>query len=177
MDSKYKNRAVIITIVLFLAVVIFTMPVLAEEDDDLEWRTELIQASREMMNEDENSTFKNHKLGSVFTTYGEGDNQINAGLRFAPQLGSPGEMPVRFIGEIFYLRSESEFAGFMSLAFEPVNNIYFGAGSDVIGEAEYHLFAGWDITDNIFVEARAINTGGSFEDSDLHPVAGFQITF
>ncbi|MFN2362952.1 MAG: hypothetical protein ABR596_01550 [Halarsenatibacteraceae bacterium] len=173
-----RNKMIAIFTAVFLAVVMVTGTVMAEENDDLEWRTELIQASREMMEqEDKTPAFKNHKLGSVFTTYGEGDNIINAGIRVAPQLGSPGGIPVRFIGEVFYLRSESEIAGFMSLAFEPINNIYFGAGGDVIGEADYHLFAGWDITDNIFVEARAINTGGSFEDSNIHPVAGFQINF
>ena len=177
MTKNYKNMAAIITISLFLAVIMLTTPALAEEDEDLEWRMELIEASRAMMEEEDTPEFRNHKLGSVFTTYGEGDNLINTGLRFAPQLGSPAGRPFRFIGEVFYLRAESEIAGFMSLSFEPIENIYIGAGGDVIGEAEYHLFAGWDITDNIFVEARAINTGGSFEDSNVYPVAGFQISF
>lgn len=177
MAKNYKNMAAVITISLMLAVIILATPALAEEDEDMEWRMELIQESREMMEEEDTPQFKNHKLGSVFTTYGEGDNLINTGLRFAPMLASPAGRPLRFIGEVFYLRGEGDIAGFMSLSFEPIDNIYFGAGGDVVGEAKYHLFAGWDITDNIFVEARAINTGGSFEDSDVYPVAGFQISF
>ncbi|MFW6378270.1 MAG: hypothetical protein ACOCZY_02590 [Bacillota bacterium] len=172
-----KNYGVIIIITLLLAVLVIGSPVMAEEDDDLEWRMELIEASREMMEEEETPEFKNHKLGTVFTTYGDGDNLVNSGLRFAPQLGAPGGRPLRFLGEIFYLRGEDEIAGFMSISYEPISNFYLGAGGDVVGEAEYHVFAGWDITDNIFVEARAINTGGSFEDSKVYPVAGFQINF
>lgn len=177
MTNKHKNMAAIITISIFLTLIILATPALAEEDQDLKWRMELIQASREMMEEEDTPEYRNHKLGSVFTTYGEGDNLVNTGLRFAPELASPVNRPLRFIGEIFYLRAESEIAGFISLSYEPIENIYLGAGSDIIGEADYHIFAGVDITENIFVEARAINRGGSFEDTNVYPVIGFQINF
>ncbi|MFN2364701.1 MAG: hypothetical protein ABR596_10395, partial [Halarsenatibacteraceae bacterium] len=172
-----RNKMIAIFTAVFLAVVMVTGTVMAEEDDDLQWRMELIEASREMMEENNTPEFKNHKLGTVFTTYGDGDNLVNSGIRFAPQLGAPGGRPLRFIGEIFYLRGEDEIAGFMSISYEPISNLYLGAGGDVIGEANYHLFAGWNVTENIFIEARAINTGGSFEDSNVYPVAGFQINF
>lgn len=165
--------------VAFLTVMMATGTVMAEEDNNLQWRQDLIEASRSMMEENNNDTseFKNHKLGTVFTTYGEGDNLINSGIRFAPQIATPGGKPLRFIAEVIYLRGDDEIAGFMSISFEPISNLYLGAGGDVIGEANYHIFAGWDLTENIFIEARAINTGGSFEDSDVYPVAGFQINF
>lgn len=172
-----KNKMLAIFTSAFLAVLLITGTVMAEEDNDLQWRTELIEASRAMMKEDETSEFKNHKLGTVFTTYGDGDNLINTGIRFAPQIAAPEGRPIRLIGEIFYLRGEDEIAGFMSISFEPISNLYLGAGGDVIGDADYHIFAGWNFTENIFFEARAINTGGSFEDSDIYPVAGFQINF
>lgn len=172
-----RNKMIAIFTAVFLAVVMVTGTVMAEENDDQEWRMELIEASREMMAENDTPEFKNHKLGTVFTTYGDGENLVNSGIRFAPQLGEPGGRPVRFIGEIFYLRGEDEIAGFMSISFEPISNLYIGAGGDVVGEANYHVFAGWNLTENIFIEARAINTGGSFEDSNVYPVAGFQINF
>ena len=172
-----KIKITILFILVFLTIVMITGTAMAEEDNDLQWRKDLIEASRAMMKENDTSEFKNHKLGTVFTTYGDGDNVINTGIRFAPQIASPGGRPVRFIGEIFYLRGEDEIAGFMSISFEPISNLYLGAGGDVIGDANYHVFAGWNISNNIFIEARAINTGGSFEDSDVHPVAGFQINF
>ncbi len=43
MTKNYKNMAAIITISLFLAVIMLTTPALAEEDEDLEWRMELIR--------------------------------------------------------------------------------------------------------------------------------------
>ena len=172
-----KIKITILFILVFLTIVMITGTAMAEEDNDLQWRKDLIEASRAMMKENDTSEFKNHKLGTVFTTYGDGDNVINTGIRFAPQIASPGGRPVRFIGEIFYLRGEDEIAGFMSISFEPISNLYLGAGGDVIGDANYHVFAGWNISNNIFIEARAINTGGSFEDSDVHPVAGFQMNF
>jgi len=172
-----RNKMIAIFTAVFLAVVMVTGTVMAEENDDQEWRMELIEASREMMEENDTPEFKNHKLGTVFTTYGDGDNLVNSGIRFAPQLAAPGGRPLRFVGEVFYLRGEDEIAGFMSISFEPISNLYLGAGGDVVGEANYHVFAGWNFTENIFIEARAINTGGSFEDSNVYPVAGFQINF
>ncbi|MFW6382355.1 MAG: hypothetical protein ACOCZZ_02570 [Bacillota bacterium] len=175
-----NKKIILLSLVLVLSLLLVVTPMTIaqdEEDEDLEERLELIEASQDLMEENGEVNPKIHKIGTVFTTYGEGDTVINAGIRAAPQISSPGDMPLRFMGELFYLRQDGELVGFLSLVLEPNNSLYFGAGGEVTDTADYQLFAGWNITENIFVEARAINEGGSFEDSDIHPVAGFQFSF
>ncbi|MEC9489925.1 MAG: hypothetical protein UMU04_03175 [Halanaerobiales bacterium] len=173
-----KTKLLSLALVLSL-LLIFTPITMAQDEEvaELEERLELIQASQELMKEKRVVDPKTHKLAAVFTTYGEGETVINTGLRVAPQIASPGGMPIRFMGELFYLRQDDELAGFLSLAIEPTPSIYLGAGGEVTDTADYQVFAGWNITENIFIEARAINSGGSFSDSEVVPVAGFQFSF
>lgn len=175
-----NKKTILLSLVLALSLLLVVTPItIAQdgEDEDLEGRLELIQASQELMKEKREVDPKVHKIATVFTTYGDGDTVINTGLRVAPQIASPAGMPLRFMGELFYLRQDDDLAGFLSLAIEPTPSIYLGAGGEVTETAEYQVFAGWNITNNIFVEARAINSGGSFDESEVEPVAGFQFSF
>ncbi|TDO85237.1 hypothetical protein DFR79_1182 [Halanaerobium saccharolyticum] len=174
-----KKKTILLIILTLSLLLVFTPITIAQdkEDEELEERLELIQASQNLMKEKRVIDPKTHKLAAVFTTYGEGDTVINTGLRVAPQLATPGGMPLRFMGELFYLRQDDELAGFLSLTIEPTPSIYLGAGGEVTDTADYQVFAGWNITENIFIEARAINSGGSFSDSEVVPVAGFQFSF
>ena len=175
-----SNKAILIISISLLSLLLIVTPAVfaqAEEEEDLKKRLELIEASQSLLEEKREADPKIHKLASVFTTYGEGDEIINTGLRAAPELVSLGDMPLRFMGEVFYLRKDEDLAAFLSLAVEPLSSFYFGGGAEVTDTADYQVFAGWNITENIFIEARAINSGSDFSESDIDPVAGFQFSF
>lgn len=175
-----NNKAILIILILSLSILlVFTPAIMAqdEEDQDLEKRLELIQASQSLLEEKREVTPNLHKLATIFTTYGDGNSIINSGLRVAPELASPGNMALRFMGEVFYLRQNEDLAAFLSLAIEPIPSLYFGGGAEVTETADYQVFTGWNITENIFIEARAINSGSDFSESDIEPVAGFQFSF
>lgn len=170
-----KNTIFTISLIIFLSIVLVGMPIQAEEkDDDLEWRLELIQESQNMMEKEnvENLTF--HKVGTVFTSFGEAN--INTGLRVAPYVWKGENSSIHLMGELFYLRQEDSFASFIS-AYGLINDFYFGGGAAITDRANYHIFTGYELTRNIFVEARAINTGSNFESSKVYPVVGFQMNF
>jgi hypothetical protein len=149
----------------------------AEDNEDLEKRLELIEASQSLVQENKEKEIRPHKIGTVFTTYGEGNDIVNTGLRLAPQIASPADMPLRLMGEAIYLRQDDEIAGFLSLSLEVLPNIYLGAGGELTDTADYQTFIGWDLNENIFLELKAINNGGSFSDSEIYPAAGYQMNF
>lgn len=168
-----------ILITTLLTILIFTGAVLAqsEENSELKERLKLIEASQNLDQKKQNFSLSKHKIGAVFTTFGEGDNIINSGLRIAPQIASPADKGLYLIGDIFYLRRDDELATFVSLSYQVHPNIYFGAGGAISDIAEYQLFVGANFRENYFVELRAINTGDSFEESEIYPAAGFQLSF
>ncbi len=162
-----------IFLIMFVTFSLFVIPIQAEEkDEDLEWRLDLIKSSRAMMETENNNNVYFHRIGTVFTNFGEAN--FNTGLRVAPSVWQKDKISVHVMGELFYLRKEDDFSSFVSL-YSLRNNIYMGAGTEITDKANYHLFVGWEITNNLFLEARAINTEGSISDSKIYPVAGFQI--
>lgn len=171
-----KAELTVIPLIILLSLTLVVLPVCAEEkeEDDLEWRLELIEASRQMMEEENGKDIYFNRIGTVFTNFGEAN--INTGLRLAPFINGWEMGSLHVMGELFYLRQEDDFAGFLSL-FALKNNIYVGGGGELTGRANYHLFAGWEVTNNIFLELRAINTEGGFRSSKLYPVTGFQLKF
>ena len=127
-----------------------------------------------MMEEENVENLTYHKVGTVFTNFGEAN--INTGLRIAPYIWKGKNSSIHLMGELFYLRQEDSFASFVSL-YGLKNNFYLGGGTEITGRANYHLFTGYEISKNIFVEARAINSGDNFENSKVYPVVGFQMNF
>jgi hypothetical protein len=166
-------------IIISIIILFSTGAVLAQNNDDAErnQRLKLIEASQNLAQEKQNFSLSKHKIGAVFTNFGEGDNVINSGIRVAPQIASPGGKGLNLIGDFFYLRGDDELATFVSLSYQLHPNIYLGAGGALSDIAEYQLFVGANFRENYFFELRAINTGESVEDSEIYPAAGFQISF
>ncbi|MFW6029084.1 MAG: hypothetical protein ACOCRO_02390 [Halanaerobiales bacterium] len=171
-----KTKITVITLIIFLSLSIAVIPVKANEkkDDELEWRMELIKASREMMDEESEENRYHHRVATVFTTFGEAN--LNTGLRVAPSIWQDEKRSLHLMGEIYYLRKEDDFANFISF-FKRKNNRYIGGGAELTDRANYQIFAGWEVTNHLFLEIRAINTEGQLDDSDIYPVAGFQLKY
>lgn len=164
-------------IFIFMLVIINLFIVPASANYTLEERLELIEASRRLQEEQITVDAFSNQIGVVFTNFGSDSYLLNPGVRFDIHLAAPGGRQFKLITEGLYLREPEDFAGFISLAFHPVNRVYFGAGGEITGLANYQAFVGIDITDNIFLELKGINTGGSFEDSDIYFSTGFKISF
>ena len=171
------NNAILILFITLLTITLSFNYAAAEDNEDLEKRLELIEASQSLVQENKEKEIRPHKIGAVFTTYAEGNDIVNAGIRLAPQVASPSDMPLRLMGEAIYLRQDDEIAGFLSLSLEVVPNIYLGAGGELTDTADYQTFIGWDLNENIFLELKAVNDGGSFSDSEIYPAAGYQMNF
>ena len=162
-------------IVLILSLIVF--PVRAE-DDDLETRLELISASQRLEQEMHEADLPaRHQFGFSFTNFRSGSNMLNPGVRLENELVDLGGRPLKLITEAYYLRAASDFSGFISLAFEPHELVYFGAGGAIDSHADYQVFAGINITENIFVEAKGINSGENSDDINLYFATGFKIGF
>ncbi len=181
--SLQRKITVLLVIFVVLSLAIWISPVLAAENEDeneeLEWRLQLIEASREMMEEEEEVDLHFQRIATVITTFPDDGSAVNGGLSITPHLTGLAEdrAALRGRAELLYLRGDGEFAGFLSLILAPWENIYFGIGGEIIGVADYQAFVGWEPTDNFFLEIRAVNTGGDIEDSEIHPAAGFQMKF
>lgn len=168
-------KSILLILFIFIIASLFVMPVSAAYT--LDERIELIEASRRLREEQLNVDAFSNQIGVVFTNFGSDSYLLNSGVRFDIHLAAPGGRQLKLIAEGLYLREAEDFAGFISLAFHLINRVYFGAGGEITGLANYQAFAGIDVTDNIFVELRGINIGGSFEDSDLYFNTGFKISF
>ncbi|MGM0414713.1 MAG: hypothetical protein ACQEQP_06005 [Bacillota bacterium] len=165
----------------FFVLLIIISPVTAadNEADDLEWRLGLIESSQKLMEEQNQDNNNYHKIGIVFTTYGE-DSAVNSGIRFSPVILSLGERPLRFMGEVIYLSKEKDLNAFVSLTFEAISNLYIGGGAEVTDDIDYHGLVGLNIGDNIFLEARIYNSSDNFDNSeeiDVYPFFGLQMSF
>lgn len=171
-----KTKITVITLIIFLSFSIAVVPVKANEkkEDELEWRMELIKASREMMEEENEKNIYHHRVATVFTTFGEAN--LNTGLRVAPRIWQDKKSSLHLMGEIYYLRKENKFANFISV-FDRINAFYIGGGAEITDRANYQIFTGWEVTNHLFLEIRAINTEGNIDDSEIYPVAGFQLKY
>jgi len=170
-----KNKLIyfIIILALFFAV----NPVSAQSD--LDNRLALIEASQQLVAENEKELKpRKHKFGVTLSNFSSEGNLMNPGFRLENQLtGGPGSA-LKLVSEAYYLREEDDFAGFISLAFEPHPLGYFGAGAEVTGRANYQVFAGINVTENIFAEVKGINSeeNGS-KETEIYFGTGFMIGF
>ena len=180
MPRKHK---ITVFLALFIMLSLALSPALAaeneDEEDDLEWRMELIEASRTMMEEEEEVDVFHHRLGTMVTNFPHDGARVNTGLRFMPHIigAEERDASLRFMTELLYLRGHDDFAGFLSLALSVKDTAYVGVGAEIIGPADYQLFAGWEPMDNIFLEIKAINKEGVLADSKIYPALGFQMKF
>jgi len=178
-----RKHKITVFLAIFIMLSLALSPALAaeneEENDDLEWRLALIESSREMMEEEEEIDVYYNRVGTMITTFPDDGAAVNAGLSLTPHLTDLAEdgAALRGRAELFYLREEDDFAGFLSLILAPREDIYLGAGGEVMDAADYQVFAGWEPNDNFFLELRAVNTEGDIWDSEIHPAAGFQMKF
>jgi len=180
---KHKITVLLAILIIFIIFSAALSPALAaendDEKDDLEWRMDLIEASRSMMEEEQEIDIHYHRVGTSITTFPDDGATVNAGLSLTPHLTDLAEdgAALRGRAELFYLRERDDFAGFLSLIFALREDIYLGVGGEVMDAADYQVFTGWEPVDNFFLEIRAVNTEGDIWDSEIHPAAGFQMKF
>ena len=141
-------------------------------------RMRLIQASQELQAEQDAPAF-NNKLGLFVSNYGTAETELNPGLRYELSLTQLEAFSILFEG--IYFRTDNSGTAFISAKLAPlsINDVspYLGAGGGIIGRANYQVFAGIEVMENLFIEAKYINEEGSFDDSDLYLALGYQIRF
>lgn len=177
--KKNKSLQSIYLFLFVLLILISPVTAAANEAEDLEWRLDLIESSQKLMEEQNEANNDFHKIGIVFTTYGD-DKAVNSGIRFSPVILSLGERPLRLMGEAIYLSKEKDFNAFVSLTIEAISNLYIGGGVEVIDDIDYHGLVGLNIGDNIFLEARIFKSSDKFDNSeeiDVYPFFGLQLDF
>lgn len=164
---------------IFLVIAVVLSVNVAQAQSDLESRMELIEASQQLEAERaKEARPAKHQVGVSLSNFSSEGNMLNPGFRLENQLAAPGGRPLKLVSEAYYLREEDEFVGFMSLAFEPHPLGYIGAGAEVTGKANYQVFAGVNLTDNIFAEIKGVNSdqNGS-DDVEIYFGTGFMIGF
>jgi hypothetical protein len=168
-----NKLSLFILVILIIGLII--APVKAQ--DSLESRLELIEASKQLQQnqQQEENAYQKHRFGVTLSNFGSADTMVNPGLRLENQLTDTGS--IKLISELYYLREDEDLAGFASLAFSPLTFGYLGLGAEVSGKADYQIFAGINLTDNIYVELKGVNDDSNFEDSDLYFATGFMIGF
>ncbi|TDO91274.1 hypothetical protein DFR79_10922 [Halanaerobium saccharolyticum] len=170
-------RVKLIFIIIVSVLVLSVNPVQAQSD--LDSRLALIEASQQLEAENAKELGpRKHKFGVTLSNFSSEGNLLNPGFRLENQLTGTRGRGLKLISEAYYLREEDDFAGFISLAFEPHPLGYFGAGAEVTGRANYQVFAGVNITENIFAEVKGINPeeNGS-EETEIYFGTGFMIGF
>lgn len=172
-----RGKISIVLGVLLVFTLCFTLTSFAEEVLEKE-RLELIKASRELT-EKQNQIYYN-KVGLFATNFGAEDGGVNLGGRV--EIPFPESQKVKFVTEGIYLNDQKEFSGFLSLKVAPLPGSmvapYLGGGVGV-GQVNYQVFAGVDIWESFFAEAKYINEDDDFEDedSDLYLATGIQLNF
>lgn len=169
------NGVLILTVLTFLICIAMTAPVNAESFD-LQERLELIRASQQLQQEKEgivDETIRN-EIGISFTNYGSSRYMMNPGGRLETYLIFSENLPLKVITEVYYLREREDISSFLSFAVEPYRRAYAGAGVELTDFDNYKVFTGLNITENLFIEAKAVNSGGSLTDSDIYFGAGFK---
>jgi len=172
------SKKILLTAVLsFVIISVLMSGSIIRAEDDMEERLELIEASRRLEQEEVIPSYHGNHFGVSFTSFSATDIILNPGLRLENELMAPAGRPLRLVSELYYLRQAEDIMGFLSLSFLPHERIYLGAGGELTGRADYHLFVGFNLTENLFLEARGINEGGSFSDTDIHVGTGFKFGF
>lgn len=165
--------------IVFLVIAVTLSVNVVQAQSNLESRLELIEASKKLEAENSQGLNKSkHKFGVTLSNFTSTDNMLNPGFRLENQLAAPGGRPIKLVSEAYYLREEDDFAGFMSLAFEPHPLAYLGLGAEVTGRANYQAFAGVNLTQNIFAEVKAVNSeNNGSDDTEIYFGTGFMIGF
>lgn len=169
------KKITLIFIIIILMIGFNIIPVMAQ--DSLEARMELIEASQNLQQrrEQETDLYQKHRFGVTLSNFGSADTMVNPGLRLENQLTDTGRL--KLVSELYYLRESEDLASFLSLAIRPVSFAYLGLGAELSGKADYQIFAGANLTDNIFVELKGVNDDSDIEDSELYFATGFMIGF
>lgn len=162
----------------FIIIILALIAIPARAETDLESRLKLIAESQRMEQEmHEAELSARNQFGFSFTNFRSESNMLNPGFRLENQLIDLGGRPLKLITEAYYLRAADDFSGFISLAFEPHPLVYLGAGGAIDSQADYQVFTGINITENIFIEAKGINSGGDSGDIEVYFATGFKIGF
>ncbi len=148
----------------------------AAAGEDLAERMRLIEASRQLMEAQEAPP--RVRVGLLVTNYGT-EGEVNLGGKV--ELLIPQRETASLILEGIYLEEEGALSGLLSLKFSPrlghTVAPYVGLGGVVTEDADYQLFAGVDIAEYFFLEAKGINEGRNILETDLYLSAGFQMNF
>lgn len=177
-ESTMKVRSSLVIILLLLC--LLASPFVAASEistgEISQERIELFLASQRVLAQERKSP--RMKVGMVLATLGV-DNEISLGVRVESRLDKQGY--ARVLTETVYLREEKTISGFLSLKLSPLlyssYPVYFGGGAGYAEGFRYHVFAGVDLTEHIYVEARYANMPGGIGDSNLHLATGFQFTY
>ncbi|MFW6001408.1 MAG: hypothetical protein ACOCQE_03460 [Halanaerobium sp.] len=158
-----------------LIIGLFIVPINAQAS--LENRLELINASQQLQQnqQQEENLYHRNRFGVSLSNFGSADTMVNPGLRLENKLTDTGF--IRVISELYYIRETEDLAAFASLAVSPASFGYLGVGAELSGKADYQIFAGLDLTENIYLEVKGINEESSFEDVELYFATGFMIGF
>ncbi len=172
--AKKLTLLVFVTALIFM-LVLTTVSAQAQSEEE---RLRLIRASQQLLEAEEEEIFSN-KFGVFVTTYGTRGTAVNPGARL--EIVLPVIQQLSFMMEGIYFQATGSGAGFVSLKAAPLagRNIspYLGVGGEVTDQAEYQLFAGLEISDSLFLEAKYINEAGDFEDSEFSFATGYQLSF
>lgn len=174
MNKRFLSAALLVATLLTVSL-LSTPSVLATEMISQE-RIDLFIASQNMLIEERRTP--KMKVGMVLSTLGS-DNEISMGVRVEHKLGDQDS--VKLITETSYLKEEKTIAGFLSLKFLPFGEdpmaVYLGVGAGYADGFRYQVFAGVDVTKNMFAEVRYVNLPGGLGDKSLYLATGFQFTF
>ena len=163
-------------------ILIFTMAAhSAENTKNMDERMELIEASQNMSIEraEESIKYNKNKFSVFVTNYGS-NNTVNPGAKFDIQVYENPNFDLSLVPEAIFLNDEDTTAFYTSLkAKKYFKNIapYLGAGVDLSDSSQYQVFAGTDITENVFAEAKYIEPEEEIDDSDVFFSIGYQMGF
>jgi len=160
---------------LLLSASVVAQEISGEEIDQA--RIDLFTASQRMLAEQRRPPHM--RVGMVLTNLGEG-SEVDFGAKVESNLCFDGA--VRLVTETIYLKEEDTLAGFLSLKLVPAmpNSLvplYFGGGAGYINGLKYQVFAGVELTKNLYAEIRYINLPGGIADKGLYFATGFQFTY
>lgn len=139
-------------------------------------RIDLFVASQRMLIEER--TPPRMKVGMVLNNFGS-DGEVSFGVRVESRIDQQNKVSV--ISETTYLKEEKTMAGFLSLKVSPFSgepiSMYLGAGAGYADGFRYQVFAGVDLTKNMYAEVRYANLEGGLGGRGIFLATGFQFTF
>lgn len=172
-----KIGSLLVTILVLVC--LLATPALAGEatpEEISQERIDLFLASQTMLADQQKPS--RMKVGMVLTTLGAA-NDVSLGVRVESRLDKQGVASL--LTETVYLREEKTISGFLSLKLRPLlyspYPVYFGGGAGYAEGFRYHIFAGVDVTEHFYLEARYANLSGGMADGNMHLATGFQFSY